>query len=237
MSTGLAYFEAVQEKLIQDGLWDHLKQHLTSISTDGAANMVGEDNGFSQLLKNALERSDVFSHKCQAHQLELILKAPIKEGLCQNCKKLDINLKAISAFFHRSTKRIKSLMKYCRTHKRRSFRPRKIHDIRWVASHLHASKILYENWDTLVDFLESLESDPDFAAPSNSNKSTKNAAKRLLKVLLQVNTLSSLATYIDVQHPFTAVSEFFQVKVKSNTIHITNLEYVLCVYCYLSYVS
>ena len=183
--------------------------------TDSAGNMVGGNDGFSELMKRALDRPDVITHKCLAHRIQLALETPIKKGLCKNCVKLNLNLKLLSAFYHGSPKRMSSLSKYCKANDRSFIKPKKIHDIRWVGSHLESAKVLFVNWDTFVGHLEFIQSDSDFSTNSVSDIKTRYLARTLLKFLKQKNMLATLAFQMDIQYPFKGVSEIFQRKGQS----------------------
>ena len=172
--------------------------------------MVGENEGFSELLKRALERPDIITHKCLAHRIQLALETPIKKGLCKNCAKLNLNLKLLSAFYHGSTKRMSSLSKYCKANERTFIKPKKIHDIRWVGSHLQSARVLFLHWDIFVGHLDFIQSDRDFGTNSASDVKTRYLARTLLKFLTQTNMLATLAFQMDVQYPFKGVSEIFQ---------------------------
>ena len=214
-STGLAYFEALRQELVADGLWDYFSARLSCIATDSAGNMVSLEKGFSNRLKTALGRPDAIVHRCMAHRLELILDAAL--SVCQNCKKLDKTLKAIFVFFHSSPKRSASLEKFCKIHfrGRKCYRAKRIVDVRWVSSHLAAAKELFDGWDILVLFLRSLQTDPDYADATDSNKNTKRDAASMERLLLRVDFLSSLTFQMDVQREFQLISEFLQKKNES----------------------
>ena len=174
--------------------------------------MVGRQSGFATKLMEALNKEDTtLVHRCLAHRIELALNAPIKKGKCTNCQKLDTNLKLLSAFYHRSPKRLNSLAKYFQANGNgRTFtKPKRIHNIRWVASHFMAAKKLYINWDIFVGHLMSIESDPEFHLTA-TDRNTREEAQLLVDVLLQRNFLVTLATQMDTQYVFKGVSELFQ---------------------------
>ena len=216
-SSGLAYFEALRTQLIEDDLWDYFGAKLTSVATDSASNMVSIDKGFSNRLKRALGRPNAIVHKCIAHTLELMLEAALRTNVCPNCIKLDKALKAIYNFFHPSPKRNASLENYCKLNfqNRKCYNPKRVMDIRWVSSHLQAAKELYNGWDILVGFCQSLPTDIEYAAPNDSNKTTKRKAYLMERLLLQKDFLSSLTFQMDVQRIFQLVSEFLQKKGQS----------------------
>ena len=174
--------------------------------------MVSPRVGFSALLKNDLGRQDAVTHTCIAHKLELILDGVLKpnSNVFNNAKKLDFFLKQIYSFFNKSPKRIQSLKRYCERNGKDFFKVRRVMDIRWVQSHYHAGLVLLANWDTLVGFLSSLESDSEWTANTESNKSTKALAQTLLKFLLQENFLMSLVVQLDLQFYFSIVSQLLQ---------------------------
>ena len=133
MSTGLAYFEAIEEFLRNDGLKDHLREYLAAIVTDNASNMMGQTEGFAHYLKEDLGRPEAISHGCVAHKLQLVLNSALKnDEICSNCIRLNFYLKKLFSFF-RSNKRKTSLGKYCHKVKRKCFRARRVMEIRWVA--------------------------------------------------------------------------------------------------------
>ena len=210
-SSGQAYFEAIKKELEDDGLYEHVSQHLVSISTDGAGNM----GTFVDKMAQDMRRPEIFRQTCAAHKLELILETPLKRGLCVNCQKLDAILKKISAFYARSPKRTNSLRKFCNTNRKIFFRPRKILDIRWVSSHFYAGRHIYQNWATLVGHLNAIISGTDFTTKSSSDHNTREAARNLLLVLTQRNFLTTLAMQLDIQYTFKGVSELFQRKGES----------------------
>ena len=214
-STGLAYFEAVRQELVNDGLWDYFSAKLSSIATDSAGNMVALQKGFSNRLKTALGRPHAIVHKCMAHRLELILDAAI--NVCPNCKKLDTVLKRIYAFFHPSPKRTASLENFCKVNfeGRKCYRTKRVVDVRWVSSHLRAAEELFQGWDILVGFLRSLQTDPEYTDTTESNKNTKRDAASMERLLLRVDFLSSLTFQMDVQRELQLVSEFLQKKSES----------------------
>ena len=146
-------------------------RYLSAIVTDNASNMMGETEGFSSYLKRDLERPDIISHGCLAHKLELVLNAALKNAeICTNCNRLNFYLKKVHSFFRKSNKRKISFGKYCQALKRPCFRARRIMEVRWVASHFMAARVIFLNWDILVGFLKSLESDPNFDANSESKE-------------------------------------------------------------------
>ena len=172
---------------------------------------MGETEGFSSYLKRDLERPDIISHGCLAHKLELVLNAALKNAeICTNCNRLNFYLKKVHSFFRKSNKRKISFGKYCQALKRPCFRARRIMEVRWVASHFMAARVIFLNWDILVGFLKSLESDPNFDANSESNKSTKNRARALLRFLTQRNSLSTLALQLDLMYIFKGMSVYTQ---------------------------
>ena len=207
MSTGLAYYEAIEDALKKDGLKDYLATHLTSIATDNALNMVGGTKGFATYLKSGLNRPEAISHGCVAHKLQLVLNSALHaEEICTNCNKLNHYLKDIYSFFHRSSKRLNTLARYCHQMRRRCFRARRVMDIRWVASHYTAAKVVFLNWDLLVGCLESFATDPNFV-PGDE---TITRARLLLRFLTQRNAMSTLALQLDLMHAFKGMSEFAQ---------------------------
>ena len=211
MSTGLAYFEAIEEALRNDGLKNHLKAHLSAIVTDNAQNMMGNNEGFSMYLKQDLDRPEAISHGCLAHKLELVLNSALKNsGICTNCNRLNFYLKKVHHFFRRSNKRKLSFGKYCQKVKRRSFRARRVMDVRWVSSHFLAAKVIFLNWDILVGWLKSIKDDPDWKKNNESNKKTKEKARLLLRCLTQRNALSTLALQLDLMYIFKGMSVYTQ---------------------------
>ena len=216
-SSGLAYFEALRTELIKDDLWDYFGARLTAVATDSASNMVSIEKGFSNRLARALDRPNVIVHKCIAHTLELMLEATLRTNVCPNCKKLDKALKEIHNYFNKSPKRNASLEKFCQLYfeNRKCYNAKRVMNIRWVSSHLQAAKELYNGWDILVGFCQSLQDDVDYAEPSESNKTTKRKALLLGRLLLQKDFVTTLTFQMDVQRNFQIVSEFLQKKAQS----------------------
>ena len=66
------------------------------------------------------------------------------------------------------------------------------------------------NWDILVGFLASFDTDPNFAANNESNRTTKEKARLLLRFLIQKNALSALSLQLDLMYIFKGMSEFTQ---------------------------
>ena len=171
-SNGQAYCDAIESELKKDNLWEFLSAHLTSVTTDSAPNMVSKDVGFTKLLTDRLNRKSAFPHKCMAHRLELILDAALRAKVFTNAKKLDRQLKTIYSFIRNSPKRLASLNKYCDNNRKRRFKPRRVLDVRWVSTHFGSGAVVFENWETLIGFLVHLQTDPDYAENTKSNKAT-----------------------------------------------------------------
>ena len=60
--------------MTKDGLWDYVSTKLVATVTDAAANMVAGNKGFVNLLKKAIGKDDLITHKCLAHRLETVLQ-------------------------------------------------------------------------------------------------------------------------------------------------------------------
>ena len=106
----------LMKNLLVDDLWEHFKEYLVSVTTDGASNMQGIYSGFCRLLGETVGKQ-LICHHCLAHRLQLILRAVNhKAGVpakCQNCVTLESVNNMLAAFYKQSPKRKTNLHIYC----------------------------------------------------------------------------------------------------------------------------
>ena len=211
LSTGQAYLDVIREELTKDGLWDYVSAKLVATVTDAAANMVASDKGFVNLLKKAIGKEQLITHKCLAHRLETILKHSYKE--CPNCEIVNALLKELYSFYSRSPKRNDSLQKLCIREDVKRFKPRRVLVVRWVSSHFIAARIVYFNYDTLMKHMEFIMNSEVFGAPSD--KKTRTLAKKIKSVMMDKHVFATLALQLDIMYGFKGISQLFQVKGQS----------------------
>ena len=211
LSTGQAYLDVIREELTKDGLWDYVSAKLVATVTDAAANMVASDKGFVNLLKKAIGKEQLITHKCLAHRLETILKHSYKE--CPNCEIVNALLKELYSFYSRSPKRNDSLQKLCSREDVKRFKPRRVLVVRWVSSHFIAARIVYFNYDTLMKHMEFIMNSEVFGAPSD--KKTRTLAKKIKSVMMDKHVFATLALQLDIMYGFKGISQLFQVKGQS----------------------
>ena len=211
LSSGQAYLDVIRDELTKDGLWDYVSTKLVATVTDAAANMVAGNKGFVNLLKKAIGKDDLITHKCLAHRLETVLKHSYK--LCPNCELVNLLLKELYSFYSRSPKRNDSLQKLCDRNNKNRFKPRRVLVVRWVASHFIAGRIVYLNYNTIVEHMDHILDSEVFGAPSD--KKTRILAKKIKDVMMDKHVFATLGLQLDLMYSFKGISQLFQVKGQS----------------------
>lgn len=189
------------------GLRDVMKERLVGFASDGAAVMMGKNNGLGVRL-NAVTDNNLFIHHCSAHKLQLaILHAFDDPSLTVLRAGLENTVNTLYSFYNRNAvKRKSSLKATAEALQQTLYELNYIHKIRWVASELQALNQIRKNLYIITTNLESIRVDADFARDAE----TKEIAKSLSSKLENTKFIGMLLFVTDVLDVLTKYSKRLQ---------------------------
>ena len=88
--------------------------------SDGGAELIGNKNGFSILLKEKFEKENLVIHWCFNHRLELVFKPPLKQ--CLALTNIEKWANKLYSFYGSSPKRTSHLDEYMKEEGETKFR-------------------------------------------------------------------------------------------------------------------
>lgn len=202
--TSDSYLHALKQMLQKKDLGMLLEptSPLIGIGTDGAAAMVGKENGLTSKLRSLTGLQHLISIHCVAHRLNLAVLNSITHT--KYLSKVDSVLKNLYKFYQNSPKRLKQLKKVSDTLETEILKFQYLHNVRWVASKVNSLTALVRNYTSVVLHLEEL---------SNSSGEESATAKGLLKDLKTYRFVIFVHFLLDFLKIFNSLSLLFQ---KSN---------------------
>jgi hypothetical protein len=195
-------YNALLEEFENDEITEHMKEHITGLATDGAANMRGKINGLAAYMKK-FAKNPIFTIHCLAHRLQLALSHATKE--VEYFELFENVINGIHNFYmSRSHKRFNHLKKEALELGEKIFSLNYIFKIRWVASELQAIKKIRSMWYVITFDLDDISHDPEF------DQNTKDLAAKYLKVFTDKNFVIILHFIIDILEDLNRYSLIFQ---------------------------
>ncbi|XP_073537153.1 zinc finger protein 862-like [Phyllobates terribilis] len=189
MATADGYLEALTEELRTLGLVGWLSSsHLIAIGTDGAASMIGTENGLVQKIRQNI--SHLIGIHCVAHRLNLSVLSSVKQA--KLIDDFDSILKKLYQFYQYSPKRMRQLKQVAENLQLTILKFQYLHNVRWVASKVGALSALVKDWKCVTIHLESVAAEKDSASA---------AAHGLLRKLTDfkfVHMLHFLLDYLEI---------------------------------------
>lgn len=209
--------KAILEALNSVGLdKDTIKAKLIGCNFDGAAVMMGKDNGVSKKLKDMVDHEFVAIH-CVAHNLELGALDASKGS--PYLTKFNDYMIHIFKFYHYSPKKRRELHEMCALLEQDEAFYSGLQSTRWLASQHRALLAVEKNLASTFAHIEHVA----------SNGSTKEAAKAkgILKEIKNVKFVRQLYFMIDVQDILSVLSRQFQSDDASLTDVVSKLDIAL----------
>ncbi|XP_040177111.1 zinc finger protein 862-like [Rana temporaria] len=213
MATADGYLEAITKELKTHGLSDWLfSNKLIGIGTDGAASMIGAEDGLVQKVRRNL--SHVIGIHCVAHRLNLSVLSSVKEGKCID--DLDSVLKKLYQFYQQSPKRMRQLKQVAESFHEKIQNFQYLHNIRWVSSKVGALSALVKDWKCVTVHLESVAAEKDSASA---------VARGLLKKLTDfkfVHMLHFLLDYLEIIKNLSLLFQREELFLSTIELHVKN---------------
>jgi hypothetical protein len=155
--------------------WGLSLPHLVGIATDGAAVMVGEENGVAAKLTEYCPF--LVANHCIAHRLNLAYKST-ENIMIREFEQVDDLVHGVYKYFKNSSKKLMDLERFAKLRKRKIYKILKIYDIRWLSKYNAFDNIL-KDYDSLLDLLQShlkdkQRSDKERKVAANLHKSLSN---------------------------------------------------------------
>ena len=153
----------------------YLRNNLIGYASDGAAVMLGKNNGLGQVL-NSWTTEDIYTVHCMAHRLHLAIRKGFKS--VPYYKKFEHLVNEIHNFYFRhGHKRKAHLRELASVLNEHLYQLSYIFEVRWISSEFAALKRLNDSWHLLVLDLDSISMDSSFS------ESTRAQAKGLSREL------------------------------------------------------
>ncbi|XP_070587501.1 zinc finger protein 862-like [Erythrolamprus reginae] len=211
MATADGYLEALTEELRTLGLVGWLSSsHLIAIGTDGAASMIGTENGLVQKIRQNI--SHLIGIHCVAHRLNLSVLSSVKQA--KLIDDLDSILKKLYQFYQYSPKRMRQLKQVAENLQLTILKFQYLHNVRWVASKVGALSALVKDWKCVTIHLESVAAEKDSASA---------AAHGLLRKLTDfkfVHMLHFLLDYLEILKNLSLIFQREELFLSTIELHV-----------------
>ena len=140
----------------EDNLQHHIKSHLYGYSSDGASVMMNQRNSLDNLLRNELDKREIYSVWCYAHRLQLITSHGLRENeiVGTTVKSFESIVNGLYSFYSGSTKRNDHLSKTALSLNERKPSILYIYIVRWIESEVRAIDGIINGWKVIVKDLE-----------------------------------------------------------------------------------
>ncbi|KAK7156938.1 hypothetical protein R3I94_006858 [Phoxinus phoxinus] len=196
--------DAILAGLLKVGVGEEdLKKHLVGFGCDGAAVMLGVNNGVTARLQRLC--SSLVSIWCVAHRLELAALDCVKQ--VPQLQDIKQTLRAIHKHYTCSAKASRELQEISKAMEISIVRPGNTEGTRWLPHMSHALEALMRNYrPTLVHF-ENHASDPN---DREASAAMKGRAKLVQHTLKQYNMLLFIHLMLDVLQELKHLSLLFQ---------------------------
>ncbi|XP_073524940.1 zinc finger protein 862-like [Phyllobates terribilis] len=211
MATADGYLEALTEELRTLGLVGWLSSsHLIAIGTDGAASMIGTENGLVQKIRQNI--SHLIGIHCVAHRLNLSVLSSVKQA--KLIDDFDSILKKLYKFYQYSPKRMRQLKQVAENLQLTILKFQYLHNVRWVASKVGALSALVKDWKCVTIHLESVAAEKDSASA---------AAHGLLRKLTDfkfVHMLHFLLDYLEILKNLSLIFQREELFLSTIELHV-----------------
>ena len=180
---------------------EDLKQKLVSFACDGAAVMVGKNNGVSALLQRHIKPSLITVH-CFAHRLELSYKDSVKKvNLYDSVITL---LMGLYYFYHKSPKQQQNLERSFVSLQQVPAFSTRVGGTRWVGHMVLAIETCLKSYKAIVNQLE------DVAIQKVSKVNAAGKAHEYIKLLKRPDVMGYIHVVLDVLKPLRILSSTLQ---------------------------
>ncbi|MCP4485841.1 MAG: hAT transposon family protein [Gammaproteobacteria bacterium] len=194
-----ALFAAFEE----DNILEQIKMRLIGFASDGAAVMMGKNNGLAKVLNDDVN-NNIFQVHCMAHKLQLAAGHCVTSiSFLKGDFEKTIN-KLYSFYNNKAVKRKSSLRNTAEAFGEKLYELNYIFDIRWVASELSALNKVKQNFKIIFHNFEEIHASGDF------DQETKQKATALQNRITNVRFYSVLVFVMDVLKVLVQASKEFQ---------------------------
>ncbi|MEE6461244.1 hypothetical protein FKM82_001240 [Ascaphus truei] len=201
-ATANEYLTALQNQLQTLNLTEIMSgKSLVGIGTDGAAIMVGEENGLVAKLTKLDGLEHVVGIHCNTHNLLFSVLSSIKN--VKYMEEVDGVLQRLYSFYYFSPKRMRQLKKVSQALECELVKLHNLRSVRWVASKVEALTALVQDWKCIVFHLEEL---------GNGKEDGAATARSLVKKLKCFRFRSTVHFLLDFLNIFKELSLIFQKK-------------------------
>ncbi|XP_014675882.1 PREDICTED: zinc finger protein 862-like [Priapulus caudatus] len=201
----LTIFRAMKRSVEATSLeWEDVRKKIVGMGSDGAAVMLGINNGVAALLRQ--EQPCSIAIHCYAHKLELAYKDAIK--VVPLDKKAITLLQGLYYLYHNSALNRSNLKAAFSSLGQKPFMPTRVGGTRWVAHLLRALKNFFAGYDAIKVHLEQVVR--PMTPIERVSCSTSGKAAGLLQLMTHLDTVLYLHNLADVLTVLSRLSLVFQ---------------------------
>lgn len=164
---------------------NYLKRNLKGFASDGAAVMLGRENGLNKLLED-WTGNKLYAIHCMAHRLHLAIRRAIVSIPIFSAFKITIN-NVHNFYNHHGHKRKQHLRSLAEASNVRMYEISYIFEARWISSEFKAIKNINETWELLITDIESISVDTTFSSTSKSQAKglSQQLKEKIFVIVLQ----------------------------------------------------